>query len=126
MGSFFLPSQQGDTLLSSAQTQVWYCSHCTFCNSGPGWVCAVCNRTSDHIPVQHTPRPHARSLDGELHEPGPPRRLSAPLPSSSGDSDKQRQDKMREEGHQLVMKIRVRMGSEVRWDCLEKGEVAID
>ncbi|XP_049624343.1 E3 ubiquitin-protein ligase RNF31 [Suncus etruscus] len=99
------PLQQGDTLLSSAQTQVWYCSHCTFCNSGPGWVCAVCNRTSDHIPVQHTPRPHARSLDGELHEPEPPRRLSAPWPSSSGDPDKQRQDKMREEGHQLVMKI---------------------
>ncbi|KAG8509365.1 E3 ubiquitin-protein ligase RNF31, partial [Galemys pyrenaicus] len=97
---------QADTLLSFAQTHVWYCIHCTFGNSGPGWVCAMCNRTSGPIPVQHTPRPHARSLEEGLHEPGPPRRLSAPLPSSYGDPEKQRQDKMREEGLQLVSKIR--------------------
>uniref|UniRef100_A0A452VCS7 Ring finger protein 31 n=1 Tax=Ursus maritimus TaxID=29073 RepID=A0A452VCS7_URSMA len=100
------PLQQGDTLLSSAQTPVWYCIHCTFCNSGPGWVCAMCNRTSSPIPVQHAPRPHASSLEERLPEPGPPRRLSAPLPSSCGDPEKQRQDKMREEGLQLVTKIR--------------------
>ncbi|XP_032260692.1 E3 ubiquitin-protein ligase RNF31 isoform X2 [Phoca vitulina] len=97
---------QGDTLLSSAQTPVWYCIHCTFCNSGPGWVCAMCNRTSSPNPVQHAPRPHASSLEERLPEPGPPRRLSAPLPSSCGDPEKQRQDKMREEGLQLVTKIR--------------------
>lgn len=100
------PLQQGDTLLSSAQTPVWYCIHCTFCNSGPGWVCAMCNRTSSPIPMQHAPRPHASSLEERLPEPGPPRRLSAPLPSSCGDPEKQRQDKMREEGLQLVTKIR--------------------
>ncbi|XP_066884790.1 E3 ubiquitin-protein ligase RNF31 isoform X7 [Kogia breviceps] len=97
---------QEDTLLSSAQTPVWYCIHCTFCNSGPGWVCAMCNRTSSPIPVQHTPQPLASSLEERLPEPGPPRRLSAPLASSCGDLEKQRQDKMREEGLQLVLKIR--------------------
>ncbi|XP_070360211.1 E3 ubiquitin-protein ligase RNF31 isoform X1 [Equus asinus] len=100
------PHQQGDTFLSSAQTPFWYCIHCTFCNSGPGWVCAMCNRTSSPTPVQHAPRPHASSLEERLPEPGLPRRLSAPLPSSCGDPEKQRQDKMREEGLQLVMKIR--------------------
>ncbi|XP_061036669.1 E3 ubiquitin-protein ligase RNF31 isoform X3 [Eubalaena glacialis] len=100
------PLQQEDTLLSSAQTPVWYCIHCTFCNSGPGWVCAMCNRTSSPIPVQRTPRPLASSLEERLPEPGPPRRLSAPLASSCGDLEKQRQDKMREEGLQLVLKIR--------------------
>lgn len=100
------PLQEEDTLLSSAQTPVWYCIHCTFCNSGPGWVCAMCNRTSSPIPVQHAPRPHASSLEEQLPEPGPPRRLSAPLPSSCVDPEKQRQDKMREEGLQLVTKIR--------------------
>nr|XP_030710483.1 E3 ubiquitin-protein ligase RNF31 isoform X2 [Globicephala melas] len=97
---------QEDTLLSSAQTPVWYCIHCTFCNSGPGWVCAMCNRTSSPNPVQHTPQPLASSLEEQLPEPGPPRRLSAPLASSCGDLEKQRQDKMREEGLQLVLKIR--------------------
>ncbi|XP_044923782.1 E3 ubiquitin-protein ligase RNF31 isoform X3 [Mustela putorius furo] len=100
------PLQQGDTLLSSAQTPVWYCIHCTFCNSGPGWVCAMCNRTSSPIPIQHAPWPHACSLEEGLPEPGPTRRLSAPLPSSCVDPEKQRQDKMREEGLQLVTKIR--------------------
>ncbi|XP_060150630.1 E3 ubiquitin-protein ligase RNF31 isoform X4 [Globicephala melas] len=100
------PLQQEDTLLSSAQTPVWYCIHCTFCNSGPGWVCAMCNRTSSPNPVQHTPQPLASSLEEQLPEPGPPRRLSAPLASSCGDLEKQRQDKMREEGLQLVLKIR--------------------
>ncbi|XP_024608960.1 E3 ubiquitin-protein ligase RNF31 isoform X5 [Neophocaena asiaeorientalis asiaeorientalis] len=100
------PLKQEDTLLSSAQTPVWYCIHCTFCNSGPGWVCAMCNRTSSPIPVQHTSRPLASSLEEQLPEPGPPRRLSAPLASSCGDLEKQRQDKMREEGLQLVLKIR--------------------
>uniref|UniRef100_A0A8I3W7B5 E3 ubiquitin-protein ligase RNF31 n=1 Tax=Callithrix jacchus TaxID=9483 RepID=A0A8I3W7B5_CALJA len=101
------PLQQGDTLLASAQTQVWYCIHCTFCNSSPGWVCVMCNRTSNPIPVQHAPQPHASSLEKGLPKPGPPRRLSAPLPSSCGDPEKQRQDKMREEGLQLVSMIRV-------------------
>ncbi|XP_059860784.1 E3 ubiquitin-protein ligase RNF31 isoform X4 [Delphinus delphis] len=100
------PLQQEDTLLSSAQTPVWYCIHCTFCNSGPGWVCAMCNRTSSPNPVQHTPQPLASSLEEQLPEPGPPRCLSAPLASSCGDLEKQRQDKMREEGLQLVLKIR--------------------
>ncbi|TKC38195.1 hypothetical protein EI555_015791 [Monodon monoceros] len=88
------------------QFPVWYCIHCTFCNSGPGWVCAMCNRTSSPIPVQHTSRPLAGSLEEQLPAPGPPRRLSAPLASSCGDLEKQRQDKMREEGLQLVLKIR--------------------
>ncbi|XP_054433831.1 E3 ubiquitin-protein ligase RNF31 [Pteronotus mesoamericanus] len=100
------PLQQGDTLLSSAQTPVWYCIHCTFCNSGPGWVCAMCNRTSSPIPVKHASRPSASSLEERLPEPGPQRRLSAPLPSTYGEPEKQRQDKMREEGLQLVFKIR--------------------
>ncbi|XP_014389764.1 PREDICTED: E3 ubiquitin-protein ligase RNF31 isoform X1 [Myotis brandtii] len=100
------PLQQRDTLLSSAQTSIWYCIHCTFCNSGPGWVCAMCNRTSSPIPVKHASRPNASSLEERLPNPEPPRRLSAPLPSSCGDSEKQRQDKMREEGRQLVIKIR--------------------
>ena len=102
-------------MLSSAQTPVWYCIHCTFCNSGPGWVCAMCNRTSSPIPIQRTPRPLASSLEERLPEPGPPRRLSAPLASSCGDLEKQRQDKMREEGLQLVLKIRVRIWA---WDKL--------
>ncbi|XP_039110616.1 E3 ubiquitin-protein ligase RNF31 isoform X5 [Hyaena hyaena] len=100
------PLQQGDAFPSSAQSPVWYCIHCTFCNSGPGWVCAMCNRTSSPIPVQHAPRPQASSLEERLPEPGPPQRHSAPLPSSCGDPEKQRQDKMREEGLQLVIKIR--------------------
>uniref|UniRef100_A0A8C5ZDL6 E3 ubiquitin-protein ligase RNF31 n=1 Tax=Marmota marmota marmota TaxID=9994 RepID=A0A8C5ZDL6_MARMA len=100
------PLQQGDSLLSSVQTQVWYCIHCTFCNSGAGWVCAMCNRTSSPIPEQHAPQPHASSLKKELPKPGPPRHLSAPLPSSCGNPEKQHQDKMREEGLQLVIMIR--------------------
>ncbi|XP_064148405.1 E3 ubiquitin-protein ligase RNF31 isoform X2 [Loxodonta africana] len=99
-------SQQGETLLSSSKTQLWSCIHCTFCNSGPGLVCAMCNRTSSPGPAQPTPQPHASSLEERHPEPGPPRRLSAPLPSSCGDSEKQRQDKMQEEGLQLVMMIR--------------------
>ncbi|XP_037359019.1 E3 ubiquitin-protein ligase RNF31 isoform X2 [Talpa occidentalis] len=99
-------SRDADICLQPLQTQIWYCIHCTFCNSGPGWVCAMCNRTSSPNPVQHTSRPHARSLEEGLHEPGPPRRFSAPLPSSCGNPEKQRQDKMREEGLQLVVKIR--------------------
>ncbi|XP_018864857.1 E3 ubiquitin-protein ligase RNF31 isoform X2 [Gorilla gorilla gorilla] len=99
------PLQQGDALLASAQSQVWYCIHCTFCNSSPGWVCVMCNRTSSPIPVQHAPRPYASSLEKGPPKPGPPRRLSAPLPSSCGDPEKQRQDKMREEGLQLVSMI---------------------
>ncbi|XP_039110615.1 E3 ubiquitin-protein ligase RNF31 isoform X4 [Hyaena hyaena] len=106
------PLQQGDAFPSSAQSPVWYCIHCTFCNSGPGWVCAMCNRTSSPIPVQHAPRPQASSLEERLPEPGPPQRHSAPLPSSCGDPEKQRQDKMREEGLQLVIKIRY-SGTEV-------------
>ncbi|XP_066200610.1 E3 ubiquitin-protein ligase RNF31 isoform X3 [Saccopteryx leptura] len=98
--------QQGDTLRSSAQTPVWYCIHCTFCNSGPGWVCAMCNRTSSPIPVKQASQPNASSLEKQRLEPGPPRRLSASFPSSCGDPEKQRQDKMREEGLQLVIKIR--------------------
>ncbi|XP_066133630.1 E3 ubiquitin-protein ligase RNF31 isoform X3 [Saccopteryx bilineata] len=98
--------QQGDTLRSSAHTPVWYCIHCTFCNSGPGWVCAMCNRTSSPIPVKQASQPNASSLEKQRLEPGPPRRLSAPFPSSCGDPEKQRQDKMREEGLQLVIKIR--------------------
>ncbi|XP_003809115.1 E3 ubiquitin-protein ligase RNF31 isoform X2 [Pan paniscus] len=100
------PLQQGDALLASAQSQVWYCIHCTFCNSSPGWVCVMCNRTSSPIPVQHAPRPYASSLEKGPPKPGPPQRLSAPLPSSCGDPEKQRQDKMREEGLQLVSMIR--------------------
>uniref|UniRef100_A0A8D2CKB0 E3 ubiquitin-protein ligase RNF31 n=1 Tax=Sciurus vulgaris TaxID=55149 RepID=A0A8D2CKB0_SCIVU len=100
------PLQQRDSLLSSVQTQVWYCIHCTFCNSGPGWVCAMCNRTSSPIPVQHAPEPHASSLKTELPKSGSPRHLSAPLPSSCGNPEKQRQDKMREEGLQLMIMIR--------------------
>ena len=102
-------------MLSSVQTPAWYCIHCTFCNSGPGWVCAMCNRTSSPIPVQQTPKPHASSLEERQAEPGPPRRLSAPVTSSCGDLEKQRQDKMREEGLQLVIKIRVRTWA---WDEL--------
>ncbi|KAM8781198.1 E3 ubiquitin-protein ligase RNF31 isoform 3-T3 [Rhynchonycteris naso] len=98
--------QQGDTLLSSAQTPVWYCIHCTFCNSGPGWVCAMCNRTNSPVPVKQASQPYASSLEKQLLEPGPPRRLSAPLPGSCGDPEKQRQNRMREEGLQLVIKIR--------------------
>ncbi|XP_076983216.1 E3 ubiquitin-protein ligase RNF31 isoform X2 [Tamandua tetradactyla] len=97
---------QGDTLPSSPQKQSWYCIHCTFCNSGPGWVCAMCNRTSSPSPAQHTPQPHASSLEEKLPEPGPPQRLSAPLPSSCGDPEKQRQDNMREKGLLLVIMIR--------------------
>ncbi|OWK09681.1 RNF31, partial [Cervus elaphus hippelaphus] len=97
---------QGDPVLSSVQTPVWYCIHCTFCNSGPGWVCAMCNRTSSPIPVQQTPQPHASSSEERQAEPGPSRRLSAPVTSSCGDLEQQRQDKMREEGLQLVIKIR--------------------
>uniref|UniRef100_A0A8C0QUS7 RBR-type E3 ubiquitin transferase n=1 Tax=Canis lupus dingo TaxID=286419 RepID=A0A8C0QUS7_CANLU len=67
---------QGDTLLSSAQPPVWYCIHCTFCNSGPGWVCAMCNRTSSPILVQQAPQLHASSLEERLPEPRPPRCLS--------------------------------------------------
>lgn len=66
----------------------------------------MCNRTSSPIPVKHSPRPHASSLEERLPEAGPVRRLSGPLPSSCGDLEKQRQDKMREEGLQLVIKIR--------------------
>ncbi|KAM5234891.1 E3 ubiquitin-protein ligase RNF31 [Ctenodactylus gundi] len=98
---------KGDTLLSSAQTQTWYCVHCTFCNSGPGWVCAMCNRTSSSIPGQHASQPHASSFEKSLPKPGPPPPLSAtPVPSACGDSEKQHQDKMREQGHQLVLMIR--------------------
>ncbi|XP_063465393.1 E3 ubiquitin-protein ligase RNF31 isoform X3 [Symphalangus syndactylus] len=100
------PLQQGDALLASAQSQVWYCIHCTFCNSSPGWVCVMCNRTSSPIPVQHAPQPYASSLEKGPPKPGPPRRFSAPLPSSCGDPEKQRQDKMREEGLHLVSMIR--------------------
>lgn len=87
----------------------------------------MCNRTSSPTPVQHAPRPHASSLEERLPEPGLPRRLSAPLPSSCGDPEKQRQDKMREEGLQLVMKIRVRIWAwdEVRLSWWGKGE-AVD
>lgn len=63
--------------------------------------------------MQHAPRPQASSLEERLPEPGPPQRRSAPLPSSCGDPEKQRQDKMREEGLQLVIKIRVRIWA---WD----------
>ncbi|XP_004698547.1 E3 ubiquitin-protein ligase RNF31 [Echinops telfairi] len=97
---------QGEAVLSSPQTHVWSCSHCTFCNTGPGWVCAMCNRTSSPSPAQPTPQPHASSLEETPPEPGPLQHLSAPLPSSSRDPEKQRQDKMREEGLQLVRMIR--------------------
>ncbi|XP_012880866.1 PREDICTED: E3 ubiquitin-protein ligase RNF31 isoform X2 [Dipodomys ordii] len=96
---------KGDTL-PSAQTQVWYCIHCTFCNLGPGWVCAMCNRTSSPTPVQHAPVPCASSLEKGLPKPGPPQRLGASMTSTSGNAEKQRQDKMREEGLQLVLMIR--------------------
>lgn len=108
------PLQQGDTLLASAQSHVWYCIHCTFCNSSPGWVCVMCNRTSSPIPVQRAPRPYASSLEKGPPKLGPPQRLSASLPSSCGDPGKQRQDKMREEGLQLVSMIRVRTGLGMR------------
>ncbi|XP_042542289.1 E3 ubiquitin-protein ligase RNF31 isoform X1 [Dipodomys spectabilis] len=99
------PLKQGDTL-PSAQTQVWYCIHCTFCNLGPGWVCAMCNRTSSPTPVQHAPVPCASSLEKGLPKPGPPQRLGVSMTSTSGNAEKQRQDKMREEGLQLVLMIR--------------------
>ncbi|XP_004864183.1 E3 ubiquitin-protein ligase RNF31 isoform X1 [Heterocephalus glaber] len=100
------PLKQEDTLPSSTQTQVWYCIHCTFCNSGLGWVCAMCNRTSSPVPVRHAPQLHASSLEKEPPEPAPPQHLSASLASSCGEPEKQRQDKMREEGLQLVIMIR--------------------
>uniref|UniRef100_G1SIH7 E3 ubiquitin-protein ligase RNF31 n=1 Tax=Oryctolagus cuniculus TaxID=9986 RepID=G1SIH7_RABIT len=115
------PLQQGDTLLSSAQTHVWYCIHCTFGNSGPGWVCAMCNRTSSPGPEQHAPRPSASSLEKGLPKPRPLQCLSASLPNSCGDPEKQRQDKMREEGLQLVVMIRVSMGPGRRWGSAGEG-----
>ncbi|XP_007536387.1 E3 ubiquitin-protein ligase RNF31 isoform X2 [Erinaceus europaeus] len=101
-----LQPHQENALLSSAQTRVWSCVHCTFCNSGPGLVCAMCNRTGSSIPGHHTPCPQAKSLEEGLREPGPSRCLSAPPPSFCGDLEKQHQDKMREQGLQLVKKIR--------------------
>lgn len=81
----------------------------------------MCNRTSSPIPVKHAFQPHASSLEERLPKPGPSRRLSAPLPS--GDPEKQRQDKMREEGLQLVIKIRVRIWA---WEEVGQGEAAVD
>ncbi|XP_063092931.1 E3 ubiquitin-protein ligase RNF31 isoform X3 [Cavia porcellus] len=102
----FEQGNPGNTSHSSPQTQVWYCIHCTFCNSGPGWVCAMCNRTSSPIPVQPAPQLDASSLEKELPKPGPSQRLRAYLSNSCEDAEKQRQDKMREEGLQLVTMIR--------------------
>lgn len=74
----------------------------------------MCNRTSSPIPVQRAPQPYASSLEKGPPKLGPPQRLSASLPSSCGDPGKQRQDKMREEGLQLVSMIRVRTGLGMR------------
>lgn len=73
----------------------------------------MCHRTSSPIPAKHASQPNASSLEEQLPNPEPLRRLSAPLPSSCGDPEKQRQDRMREEGRQLVIKIRVRIWA---WD----------
>ncbi|XP_058522230.1 E3 ubiquitin-protein ligase RNF31 isoform X2 [Ochotona princeps] len=105
LGICLQPLQDGDDLLTSEQTPLWNCSHCTFRNSGPGWVCAMCNRTSSPDPEQRAPQPNATSSEKGLPSSQPPRCLSAPLPSSCGDSEKQRQDKMREEGLQLIVMI---------------------
>lgn len=93
--------KQEDTLLSAAQSQVWYCDHCTFCNSGPDWVCAMCNRTRSPIPVQ----PYPSSLEKGLSKPRSSQHLSSSLPASCGGPEKQRQDKMRKESLQLVSMI---------------------
>ncbi|XP_021505998.1 E3 ubiquitin-protein ligase RNF31 [Meriones unguiculatus] len=98
-------SLKGDVLLSSVQPQVWYCDHCTFCNSGSVWVCAICNRTRNPIPGQHALQPYPSSLEKGLPKPGSPLHLSGPLPASCGDPEKQRQDKLRKESLQLVSMI---------------------
>lgn len=107
-GVFQQSLKQEDTLLSSAQPQVWYCDHCTFCNSGSVWVCAICNRTRNPIPVQHALQSDPSSLEKRLPKPVSPQHPSAPLPASCGDPEKQRQDKMRKESLQLVSMIQVR------------------
>ncbi|XP_028933957.1 E3 ubiquitin-protein ligase RNF31 isoform X1 [Ornithorhynchus anatinus] len=94
----------------------WHCAHCTFRNSGPGWVCAMCNRTSVSPPYpapapQPSARPRAGSLgDGtrswQSPEPRAPRRFSTPVPTPSGNTELQRQEKMREDGLRLVAMIR--------------------
>ena len=85
----------------------------------------MCNRTSSPVPVKHASRPSAGSLEEQLPESGPQRRLSAPLPSSCGDPEKQRQDKMREEGLQLVFKIRVRIWAYDEVGLCGKGEASV-
>ncbi|XP_036592830.1 E3 ubiquitin-protein ligase RNF31 isoform X2 [Trichosurus vulpecula] len=89
----------------------WHCVHCTFRNSGPGWVCTMCNRTSSPTPPPLPSWLPTSSL-GEgarasvCFKPVSTRHLSAPLPTLRGDSEQQRQDKMREDGLRLVAMIR--------------------
>ncbi|EDL36276.1 E3 ubiquitin-protein ligase RNF31 [Mus musculus] len=97
--------KQEDPLLTAAQPQVWYCDHCTFCNSGPVWVCAMCNRTRDPIPTQPALQSYPSSLEKGRPKPGSSQHLGSSLPASCGDPEKQRQDKMRKEGLQLVSMI---------------------
>ncbi|XP_045863353.1 E3 ubiquitin-protein ligase RNF31 isoform X4 [Meles meles] len=115
-------SQGAGGLESELARGRWACQSCTFENEAAAVLCAICERprlaqppslvvdsrdTGICLqPLQHAPWPHASSLEERLPEPGLPRRLSAPLPSSCVDPEKQRQDKMREEGLQLVTKIR--------------------
>lgn len=97
-------------MLTAAQPQVWYCDHCTFCNSGPVWVCAMCNRTRDPIPTQPALQSYPSSLEKGRPKPGSSQHLGSSLPASCGDPEKQRQDKMRKEGLQLVSMIQVITG----------------
>ncbi|XP_074090914.1 E3 ubiquitin-protein ligase RNF31 [Macrotis lagotis] len=110
------PSLVGDVrdtgaCLPAPEAGDWHCVHCTFRNSGPGWVCSMCNRTSSPTPPHLSSWIPTSSMEEGARtsvclKPVSSQHLSTPLPSVRGDSEQQRQDKMREDGLRLVTMIR--------------------
>ncbi|XP_029437829.1 E3 ubiquitin-protein ligase RNF31 isoform X2 [Rhinatrema bivittatum] len=104
--------QQEDILLVGMLREEaggWECAHCTFWNSRPGRVCQMCDRSRNGTNSNAVPStPGVNSAK----EKGPDsRRLSAPLlslsPAPCEDAERLRQERLREDGQQLVNMIRV-------------------
>ncbi|XP_069044132.1 E3 ubiquitin-protein ligase RNF31 isoform X2 [Lepisosteus oculatus] len=104
--------------VTSAQAQIppvaaasqlqWECQYCTFANTMTSSVCEVCN-LSRYDPTPHVslpcPQPSPALLDGPVVAT-PPKVPPTPLPKPMEDADWARQNKMKEEGLQLVKMIR--------------------
>ncbi|KAJ7313157.1 hypothetical protein JRQ81_004430 [Phrynocephalus forsythii] len=103
-----------ETERSPEEPYGWQCEHCTYWNKNPGRVCEICNRTSQHggpDPAPLHPKPEKEEDDRKrkgtaLEVKAEPVGAKKSSPVSEEEAERQRQEKLREEGQKMVAMIR--------------------